>query len=395
MRLHHSLFISLICVFLLLFAACGSAPEQPTAPIPPDEKTQLSAEADDSIKASAEAVLSSMTLEDKIYQLFFVTPEALTDMGCVTAAGETTKNAIKSRPVGGVIYFAKNFENPTQTKDMLSGIQSYSRIPLFLAVDEEGGRVSRLGANSAMNFPHLPPMGTIGASDDTGKAYDAGLTIGRALFDLGLNVDFAPVADVLIHPDNTEIGDRSFSADPQVNASMVSAFTKGLIETGVAATLKHFPGHGATVNNSHLGRTESTRTLEEMRTSELLPFISGIDAGADFIMVSHLTATQISDKPCTLSAEIMTDLLRTELGYEGIIITDSMQMGAITDSYSSGEAAVMALSAGADMILMPLRLSDAVQGVMEAVENGTLLEETIDEKVTRILKVKEKYNLLP
>lgn len=395
MRSHHSLFISLICVFLLLCVACNSAPEQSTEPTSPDEETQLSPKEDNPIKASAETLLSSMTLEDKIYQLFFVTPEALTDMGCVTAAGEATKNAIKSRPVGGVIYFAKNFETPTQTKDMLSGIQSFSRIPLFLAVDEEGGRVSRLGANSAMNFPHLPPMGTIGASDDTGKAYDAGLTIGRALFDLGFNVDFAPVADVLIHPNNTEIGDRSFSADPQLNASMVSAFTKGLIETGIAPTLKHFPGHGATVNNSHLGRTESTRTLEQMRTSELLPFISGIEAGADFIMVSHLTATQISDKPCTLSSEIMTDLLRTELCYEGIIITDSMQMGAITNSYSSGEAAVMALSAGADMILMPLSLSNAVQGVTDAVKNGTLLEETIDEKVTRILKVKEKYNLLP
>ncbi|MBQ1948353.1 MAG: glycoside hydrolase family 3 protein [Clostridia bacterium] len=395
MRSHHFLFISLICVFLLLCVACNSAPEQSAEPTPPDEETQLSSKEDNPIKASAETLLSSMTLEDKIYQLFFVTPEALTDMGCVTAAGETTKNAIKSRPIGGVIYFAKNFETPAQTKDMLSGIQSFSRIPLFLAVDEEGGRVSRLGANSAMNFPHLPPMGTIGASDDTGKAYDAGLTIGRALFDLGLNVDFAPVADVLIHPNNTEIGDRSFSADPQVNASMVSAFTKGLIETGIAPTLKHFPGHGATVNNSHLGRTESTRTLEEMRTSELLPFISGIEAGADFIMVSHLTATQISDKPCTLSSEIMTDLLRTELGYEGIIITDSMQMGAITNSYSSGEAAVMALSAGADMILMPYSLTDAVQGVKNAVEKGTLSEYTINEKVYRILNIKEKYNLLP
>ena len=395
MRSHHFLFISLICVFLLLCVACNSAPEQSAEPTPPDEETQLSSKEDNPIKTSAETLLSSMTLEDKIYQLFFVTPEALTDMGCVTAAGETTKNAIKSRPVGGVIYFAKNFETPAQTKDMLSGIQSFSRIPLFLAVDEEGGRVSRLGANSAMNFPHLPPMGTIGASDDTGKAYDAGLTIGRALFDLGFNVDFAPVADVLIHPNNTEIGDRSFSADPQVNASMVSAFTKGLIETGIAPTLKHFPGHGATVNNSHLGRTESTRTLEQMRTSELLPFISGIEAGADFIMVSHLTATQISDKPCTLSSEIMTDLLRTELGYEGIIITDSMQMGAITDSYNSGEAAVMALSAGADMILMPYSLTDAVQGVKNAIENGTLSEDTINEKVYRILNIKEKYNLLP
>ena len=395
MRSHHFLFISLICVFLLLCVACNSAPEQSAEPTPPDEETQLSSKEDNPIKASAETLLSSMTLEDKIYQLFFVTPEALTDMGCVTAAGETTKNAIKSRPIGGVIYFAKNFETPAQTKDMLSGIQSFSRIPLFLAVDEEGGRVSRLGANSAMNFPHLPPMGTIGSSDDTGKAYDAGLTIGRALFDLGFNVDFAPVADVLIHPNNTEIGDRSFSADPQLNASMVSAFTKGLKETGIAPTLKHFPGHGATVNNSHLGRTESTRTLDQMRTSELLPFISGIEAGADFIMVSHLTATQISDKPCTLSSEIMTNLLRTELGYEGIIITDSMQMGAITDSYTSGEAAVMALSAGADMILMPYSLTDAVQGVKNAVEKGTLSEDTINEKVYRILNIKEKYNLLP
>lgn len=389
MKLKRFLLI-MLCTFLcfLTLSACTLVVTKPI-----DEENLPTPKPQEAEPPLVDKVLSSMSTEEKIYQLFFVTPEALTDMGQVTAAGEKTKNALSAHPVGGVIYFAPNFKDRTQTIEMLSNIQSYSKIPLFLGVDEEGGRVARLSTNTAMEVPHLPPMATIGASDDTGLAYDAGRQIGDALYKLGFNMDFAPVADVLIHPNNTEIGDRSFSADPKQNAAMVYAFTQGIQETGVAATLKHFPGHGATVNNSHLGRTESARTLEEMRTSELLPFISGIEAGADFIMVSHLTATQISDKPCTLSSEIMTDLLRTELGYEGIIITDSMQMGAITDSYTSGEAAVMALTAGADMILMPLHLTNAVQGVMEAVQNGTISEESLNEKVSRILSVKEKLGL--
>ena len=384
------IFSGIVCIFLFLctFSSCTLVTTKPI-----DEERLPTTKPQEPEISAIDKVLSSMSLEEKIYQLFFVTPEALTDMGQVTAAGEKTKEALSARPVGGIIYFAPNFKDRAQTIEMLSKIQSYSKVPLFLGVDEEGGRVARLSTNAAMEVPHLPPMATIGASDDTGLAYDAGRKIGDALYKLGFNIDFAPVADVLIHPNNREIGDRSFSTDPKQNAAMVYAFTQGLQETGVAATLKHFPGHGATVNNSHLGRTESTRTLEEMRENELLPFISGIEADASFIMVSHLTATKISDLPCTLSPQIMTELLRTELGYNGIIITDSMQMGAITDSYTSKEAAVMALSAGADMILMPLHLTNAVDGVIEAVENGIISEERINEKVSRILSVKEKLGL--
>ena len=345
----------------------------------------------------AQIILAQMTLYEKVCQLFIVTPEQLTGFdGTVTQAGETTRAALESTPVGGIIYFAANIQTRSQCSTMLANSQSYAKYGLFLAVDEEGGTVARVGSNSAMGTTSFPSMSVIGDTGDPLAAYNVGYTIGTELTELGFNLDFAPVADVNTNPENTVIGDRAFSSDAETAAEMVAACVSGFRESGMLCTLKHFPGHGDTSTDSHTGTTYSYQTLEELMSCELLPFQAGIEAGADFVMMGHITLSNVSDDglPASLSYDIITGLLRETLGYDGIVITDAMNMAAITDNWSSGNAAVKAIQAGADMILMPYSLSGALEGVLEAVESGNLTEERIDESVLRILTVKLESGIL-
>jgi len=347
-------------------------------------------------EAAVDKLMSEMTLSDKVYQMMFVTPESITKVGAVVQAGETTKNAIAAYPVGGLVYFAKNFESREQTVTMLQNTQSYSKIPLFISVDEEGGRVSRLGSNQAMGVTKQPPMKEIGDTKDAQKAYAIGQTLGEELTALGFNTDFAPIADVLLHANNTEIGDRSFGSNPEEVAVMVENIVKGMEEKGLSATLKHFPGHGSTQTDSHTGYSESQRTLDELRSFEFLPFISGFNAGADMVMISHMTLVNATEEkvPCSVSKEVITDLLKTELGFQGVILTDSFQMKAITDQYTSAQAAVKAIEAGVDMILMPQDLEAAHKGIVDAVNAGTISQERIDESVKKILMLKFEKGML-
>ena len=334
-----------------------------------------------------------MTTEEKVWQLFITTPEGLTGVTTATQAGETTRAALAERPVGGICYFAANLVDRTQTMAMLDNTQSYAKTPLFLGVDEEGGRVSRAGSNEAMGVTHFEAAATYGARADMAEVYQVGSTLASELSALGFNVDFAPVADVVTNPNNTEIGDRSYSDDPQVAAAMVSAMVDGLQRGGMVSCLKHFPGHGSTETDSHQGKSVSNRTVEELESCEWIPFQAGIDKGAAMVMVSHLTNENLSDLPADLSPEVI-GYLRDELGFDGLIVTDSHQMGAITDYYTSGEAAVLALKAGVDMVLMPMDLRDAFDGVMDALEDGTLTQARIDESVLRILAVKYSFGIL-
>lgn len=345
-------------------------------------------------KSPAEELLEQMTLEEKVYQMFFVTPEQLTGVGTATAAGETTKKALEDYPVGGIIYFAKKLEDREQTVRMLNHVQSYSEIPLFLGVDEEGGTVSRVAANGNMGTTVFPDMLSVGSSGDSGKAYDVGYTIGTECMELGFNLDFAPVADVYFNSANKVIGSRAFSTEAETVAEMVEACVKGFQDAGMLCTLKHFPEHGDTLTDSHYGAAATEKTLEELRTEEFLPFERGIEAGADFVMVGHILTPRITDAtPATLSEEVIS-VLRDELGFEGVIITDAMNMGAITEYYSSGNAAIAAIEAGIDMILDPADFHAAAEGVFSALESGILTEDRIDESVLRILQIKQDGGLL-
>lgn len=259
--------------------------------------------------------------------------------------------------------------------------------PVFLAVDEEGGSVSRVaGAGLADD---VGDMSEIGSTCDPEKAKEAGTTIGTYLSQFGFNVDFAPVADV-VSAENAVIGNRSFGSDPNVVGTMVAAEVQGLQESGVSACLKHFPGIGDTTTDTHDEKAVSEKTLEDMQQTDLPAFQSGIDAGADFVMVSHMSLPNVvgDDTPCSLSGAVISDLLRNQLGYNGIVITDALDMSAITDSYSSAEAAVKAIEAGADMLLMPENFEEAYQGVLDAVQKGTISEDRINESLKRIYRVK-------
>lgn len=347
--------------------------------------------ADDSI----DEIIETMTLEEMVYQMMFVTPESITGVGTVVRAGDATKTALQNYPVGGIVYFAANFETPEQTAEMIKNTQGYSKIPMFIGVDEEGGRVARLGNNSQMGTTLHPPMREIGDSGDAEKAKEVGKILANDLSKFGFNVDFAPVADVIIDENNTEIGDRSFGNNPDTVSLMVENVVAGLQEGGISATLKHFPGHGSTINNSHTGVSESARTIEQLRENEFLPFAAGINAGADFVMISHMTLTAATKEkvPSSLSKEVITDMLRGELGFNGIVITDAFNMGAVTTMYSQAEAAKMAINAGVDMILMPQSLTEVHSAIVSAVENGEISEERIKESVKRILTVKRKRGI--
>lgn len=392
---------SLLGVSLLLMTGCDLQKiEQETLVISRTEAetvTEPETTAPTEALSAAEEQLAGMTLEEKIYQMFIVTPELLTDIYPVTAAGETTRIALEQQPVGGLIYFSENLVSVEQTKEMIRNSQQFAMqsggIGLYIAVDEEGGIVSR--AANKLGTTAFSPMAVYGERNDWDEAYSIGNTIGKDLKALGFNLDFAPVADVNLS-DGNELGSRIFSADAEVTANMVSGVVTGMQDSGISATLKHFPGLGAEDGNAHTDRAILIdRTLEELRAEEFVPFRSGIAAGADFVMVSHQIMTGLDDDmPADLSYTVVTELLKEELGFEGIAITDSQQMNTISEVYDPGEAAVRSIQAGMDMILMPTDLTSAVQGVLEAVSLGTLTEERIDQSVLLILEHKDRMGLL-
>lgn len=337
-----------------------------------------------------------MSLEEKAAQLFFVTPEDITQVDAATVAGEDTKKAYEQYPVGGIVYFSRNIQGPDQLKEMLSKTQSYAEeiagVPVFLGVDEEGGEVSRVAGNKNFSVTRYESMRAIGDSKDTSRAYDVGKNLASYLKELGFNIDFAPDADVITNSGNTVIGNRSFGEDPRLVGAMASQVVKGLQDNGVSACLKHFPGHGGTVEDSHEGRAYTDKTLEEMEAEELVPFQEGIKAEPDFIMAGHISIPKSlgDDTPASLSEQVLTGLLRDKYGYDGLIITDALNMKAVSGVYSPAEASVKALLAGADMLLMPDDFRAAYHGVLDAVEEGDLSEARIDASVERILRLKMK-----
>lgn len=338
--------------------------------------------------------VAGMTLEQKIAQMFVITPEALTGYPNVTAAGDTTKTCYQQKPVGGIIYMEENLLGSEQTTKMLTDMQAIAEettgLPAFLSVDEEGGTVTRIAKNEAFGVNDVGNMSEIGASGDTSKAGQAGVTLGTYLKALGFNVDFAPVADVLTNPDNTVIGTRSFGSDPQTVADMVSAELQGLQSQGVYGVVKHFPGHGGTVGDSHEAAVTLDKGIEDLMATELVPFERAVQDGVSFVMVGHISVPSVvgDDTPASLSQMMVSSVLREQLGYDGIVITDALNMGAVTGNYSSDQAAVLAVNAGVDMLLMPQDYEAAYNGLLAAVQEGTISEERIDESVVRIVRVK-------
>ena len=388
--------------------------------------------------------LETLSLEDKVSGLFIITPEQLTGYDVVTEADDLVQESLEKYPVAGLIFFGQNIVDRDQVQNMLASTKEWGSafpekestaamdaegkeeadisstvaenaaseeersaseaaesaaieeesgsetvFPPFLAIDEEGGNVMRIGS-SAIEVPYVGSMGSVGAAGDPEAAYQAGSTIGAYLQELGFNLDLAPDADVLVDPGNVTIGDRSFGSDPELCGQMVHRYVDGLHENGIASCLKHFPGLGDTESDTHTGAAWSSRTIEDYRSTEFLSFGGGIDAGTEMVMISHLSNSELSDSdlPASLNKTIITDLLRTELGFKGIVITDSLRMGAVTEQFGSAEAAVAALEAGVDILLMPADFHAARQGILDAVHDGQISEERIDESLFRILRAR-------
>lgn len=350
---------------------------EPVVELTPEQKL------DEIVNAGIEV----MPLEAKVAGLFIVTPEAITGVSTAVQAGDGTREALAQYPVGGLIYFKKNIQSADQITTMLDNTELYMRYPLFLAVDEEGGSVARLA--EAGVGTKVDNAKAIGESGDTNNAYQAGLTIGGDLSRIGFNLDFAPVAD-LANVEGSAIGTRSYGADAAAVSGFVGAAVQGLSEQGITACLKHFPGIGGSTQDTHTGLASTSRTAEQFRTEEFTVFQAGIDAGADMVMIGHISAPELtgSNEPCTFSEAVVTDILRNEMGFEGVIITDAMNMKAVSDYYDSADAAIQALRAGCDMILMPEDFEMAYNGVLQAVNDGIISEERINDSLRRIYRIK-------
>lgn len=350
--------------------------------------------------------IAGMTLREKVGQLFMIRPDALEgrfgpaeleDNSIVgtTRVSDEMYAVYDQYPCGGFALFRKNIISPSQLRGFTQKLHALGRIAPVLGIDEEGGRIARI-ANHPYDFKvkKFPSMGEIAASGDLNQAYEAGKTIGDYLKAYGLDIDFAPVADVNTNPLNPVIGDRAFGDDPALAAQMVRQVIAGLHDSGTASCIKHFPGHGDTATDTHTGYAETKKTWEQISACEMIPFRAGIEAGAELVMTAHIAAPAVtgSDEPATMSHTLLTEKLREEMGFEGLIITDALSMGAIREKYSSSAACVACLQAGADILLMPYDYFEAFDGVVQAVENGELAESRIDESVYRILKFKQEHD---
>ena len=351
-----------------------------------------------SISPKVERKLNKMELHEKVCQMFIAVPEKTTYYyDTLTYVDDYYKKCYEEYPIGGYIYFDANIVYDQQLRDLLGKSQEMAAeynngIGLFQTVDEEGGSVTRV--QKMLWKTPVENMSYYGKLNDYSTTYEAGRTIGGYLADYGFNVNFAPVADVRVSETN-ELGTRIFSNDPLVVADMCTAIIRGLKSQKIASTLKHFPGLGAGDGNTHYDTVEIDRTLEDLEITEFPAFRGGIEAGADFVMVGHQVMKASGENlPADMSPVVVTDWLREKLGFEGVIISDSQSMGAITNTYTSEEAAIMSIKAGVDVILMPNDLRAAVEGVKAAVESGELTEERIDESVIRILEKKKEMGLL-
>lgn len=380
---------SVLLSIMLFCTGCGVSKE--------NSKSDTVENKEPTVDEKVEKIVNNMTLEEKVGQIFMVAPEAVDkDGGSTTVFTENIEKEIEKYNLGGYILFASNIENPTQTQELINGLKKSSKIQPFVGVDEEGGRVARIGKNSAMGVEKIEPMAQVGKSQNYERANEIGTTIGKYIKNLGFNLDFAPDTDVLTDSNNTEIGDRSFGNDPEVVGKMATEVVKGLQSENISTVLKHFPGHGGSIGNSHQGFSLSNRTEEELKKCEIVPFKTAIENGAYCVMVAHMSLPNVTGDniPATLSKKVVTDMLKTELNFKGVVFSDSMSMGAITENYGTGDACVKAVEAGIDMVLMPENLDEAYNAVLEAVKNGKISQERLDDAVSRIIKAKIQRGII-
>lgn len=334
-------------------------------------------------------IVEQMTLDEKIGQMMFA------GVSGTTLQQETT-SLIQDYKVGGLILYGNNLETPQQTVTLMNALMAANvnnQLPLFLGTDQEGGKIVRL-PGSLKNFPTNKRIGDINQSP---LSFAVGQLLGEQLTAFGFNLDFAPVLDVNSNPNNPIIGDRSFSNDPDIVSKLGIETMKGLESKQVIPVIKHFPGHGDTAVDSHLELPKVTKSLDDLNQLELVPFKAAIENGADVVMVAHILLPKIDPQyPSSMSKEIITGMLRDQLGFDGVVMTDDMTMKAITNHFDIGQAAVDSVKAGSDVILIAheyANVTAAIQAVKAAVNKGEITEDRINDSVRRIIELKQKYQL--
>ena len=389
----HLLFLTILCICAVL-QGCNQAPGKAEEAM--IEEASSSAKKQQEVTGPPETVVSpidemieQMTLEEKIGQLMIIGVEG-------KSFSPEMDNLIRNYHVGVIIIMGGNVSTSSEVLQLINDVKTanvLNKLPLFMSVDEEGGRVSRLPPG----FNKLPTNGQIGKRNDEMFSYQIGTYLSELLHGFGYNMNFAPVLDVNSNPNNPVIGNRAFGPDPSQVAMLGTSTMQGMMDNGIIPVVKHFPGHGDTVVDSHKALPKVEKSLEELRHIELVPFQEAINEGADAIMVAHLLIPALDPKyPSSMSKAVITGLLREEMKFEGVVITDDLTMGAIVNEYSVAEAAVQSFIAGSDLLLIVGGYENevsAIEALKAAIETELITEERLNESLKRILTLKEKYDV--
>ncbi len=368
-------YIFILIISLFLITSCNEKVD-----------TKIKEKSSDKIKEEVNNIMKDMTIDEKIGQLIVLSYRS-------PKMDDTLRNTLKEVKPGGFILFKENMSTFYKSLDLIKEIKSSSKVPMFISIDEEGGSVQRLKALTDVTVSDVPFMSEVGSKNDKELAYEVGTLLAEELRVFGINMDFAPVIDVYSNPDNKVIGKRSFGSDTEVVSSMGINVAKGLGEHGVIPVYKHFPGHGNTSTDSHYDLPVVDKTKDELMSLDLVPFKKVIDSGAEVIMIGHLSVPELTsdNTPASLSKDIITNLLKDELGFKGVVVTDALDMGALTNYYEDSEICVKALEAGVDMLLMPSDSRTCFKAVKEALNEGKLTLDRINESVEKLLTLKVKY----
>lgn len=360
-------------------------PAQTQAPAP---AATLSPEAKE-LQEQVDRVLANMTLREKIGQMFLVDFSQIGG-GSSTSVNQRMRSRLHSYPVGGVVFTEKNVRNATQATSFIQELQKESDYPLFVAIEEEGGDTSILAKVNDLDMPAISNLSVYGQEEDDKGAATAAKETAKVMKNLGFNLNLAPMVDVLTNDKNTQLQKRSAGSDAKLTASIAKQQVLGYQGEWISVAAKYFPGYGGCEQNTKDGYGETLRTKEQMEKAEWLPYEAAIQSGVDCIMVSNMSAPKLTGDriPSTLSTVIVTDILRGQLGYGGVVISAPFNEQAITKYYSSSEAVLKAIEAGVDIIYMPGSLDGNFATIESAVKNGKLSMDRVDQSVRRILAVK-------
>jgi beta-N-acetylhexosaminidase len=373
----------IVIISLFIITGCGVLGNGAKSDIPDSETPEKEKGIDPIIQK-----IDKMTLDEKIGQLMLVGIEGY-------EIDERTKQLIHEHRVGGVILYRKNISDAKQLLSLINSLKksNFPNTPLFISVDEEGGSVSRMPDE----LHKIPSAEIIGGINEEQLSFELGAVIAEEIKSFGFNMNFAPVLDINSNPNNPVIGNRAFGSEPEVVSRLGIMNMKGIQSKGVIPVVKHFPGHGDTAIDSHIGLPIVHNGLERLNDFELVPFKRAIENNADAVMIAHILLPEIDkENPASMSKIVITEMLKDDLGFEGIVVTDDMTMGAIVEHYSIEDAAIKSLDAGADVILVAHEYEKQIRvinAIKNAVKNSDITKKRIDESVYKVLKLKEKYDL--